>query len=59
MQRWIYPVDKKRVNEFGQVFDEETRKELERQEQEQIQNQSEKPTDEVIPETDVVAKKTE
>jgi len=36
-QRWIYPVDKKRINEFGQVFDEDTRKELERQDQESEQ----------------------
>lgn len=58
MQRWIYPVDKKRVNEFGQVFDEQTRQELQRQEQEEQQKQVGSSSD-VVPETDVRAKKTE
>jgi hypothetical protein len=62
-QRWIYPIDKKRVNEFGQVFDEQTRQELQRQEQEQQGPQGSieqrAPDNDIVPETDVRAKKTE
>jgi hypothetical protein len=65
LQRWIYPVDKKRVNEFGQVFDEKTREELQRQEQEeqkkkeQQEGGSSSEQSDIVPETDVRAKKTE
>eukprot|EP00026_Physarum_polycephalum_P004364 Phypoly_transcript_04382.p1 GENE.Phypoly_transcript_04382~~Phypoly_transcript_04382.p1 ORF type:complete len:377 (+),score=58.41 Phypoly_transcript_04382:840-1970(+) len=63
-QRWIYPVDKKRVNEFGQVFDEKTREELQQQEQEQQRQKEQQESDsaeqnDIVPETDVHAKKTE
>lgn len=58
MQRWIYPVDKKRVNEFGQVFDENVIKELQQKEQQQLQSSSSTDTSSDVPKT-AQAKKTE
>lgn len=48
IQRWIYPVDKKRANEFGQVFEDPN-----------ATAATEQNTSEIIPETNVLAKKTE
>jgi len=43
-QRWIYPVDKKRTNEFGQVFDEQQIQQLKQEELQQQQQPAPHPS---------------